>query len=291
MKALAEFIMAGRLKASLVACLGNLLPFVSPAAVALVTLRKSYADAFIVTLWAVLPLVAMLKVAGDKVSEADGLMVWAALLSVLVVVLSALVLRASASWSRTLLAIIGASILLALAIKVVLAAKLEAVRGVLLEMLKQIGEQEQGISLMFSDLFLAGLLAWAMALMAVVALLLGRWWQALLYNPGGFQKEFHALRMQKGVAMALLAGLSACYLLPQDYFTWGNVLGLPLLLSGIALVHHVVTFAQLGGHWLVIFYFGLILLIGPLSTVLVGLGFLDSMLDLRARFAARKSDS
>lgn len=291
MKALAEFIMAGRFKAALVACLGNLLPFVSPAAVGLVALRKGLGDTLIVSLWAMLPLVAILNVSEGKVSEADGLMVWAALLSILVVVLSALVLRTSASWSRTLLAVVGGSALMALVIKAVLAAKLEAVRGALFEMLKKVGEQEQGASLMFSDLFLAGLLAWAMALMAIVALLLSRWWQALLYNPGGFQKEFHALRMHKGVAMLLLAGLSGCYLLSQDYFTWGNVLGLPLLLSGIALVHHVVTFAQLGSHWLVIFYFGLVFLVGPLSTVLVGLGFLDSMFDLRARFAARKSDS
>ncbi|MEZ5581549.1 MAG: hypothetical protein R3F37_01040 [Candidatus Competibacteraceae bacterium] len=26
-------------------------------------------------------------------------------------------------------------------------------------------------------------------------LLLGRWWQALLFNPGGFSREFHELRL------------------------------------------------------------------------------------------------
>lgn len=289
MKALAEFIMAGRFKASLVACLGNLLPIISPATVGLVALRRSAGDTLIVSLWAVLPLIAMLSVSEGRVSEADSLMVWTALLSVVVVVAGAVALRASTSWAQALLAIVGVSALMGLAMKVALDAKLEAVREALLALFEQHGQQARVLE--FSDLFLAGLLAWAIALMAILAVLLARWWQALLYNPGGFQKEFHALRMQKGAAVLLLAGLTACYVLPQSYFTWGNLLGLPLFFSGLALVHYLVAFAHLGAHWLVIFYLALFMLAGPLNTVLVGLGFLDSMLDLRARLAARKSRS
>lgn len=277
--------MAGRFKAALVAFFGNMLPLISPAAVGLVALRHSVADAMLVMLWALLPLIIVLNI-----SDMNALMVWASLLSVLVVVLGALTLRSTASWAWTLLAMVLSSAVASLLVKLNLAADLEAMRASLLEVFAEVArQQEQVIDLVPSDVFLVGLVAWAVALTAISSLLLARWWQALLYNPGGFRTEFHGLRMNRGAAAILMVGLCTCYILSRDYFTWGNLLGLPLLLTGIALVHHTVAFAQLGSHWLVVFYMGLVLMVGPLSTVLVGLGFLDSLLDFRARLAARKT--
>ena len=286
---LAQFIMAGRFKAALVALFGNLLPLISPAAVGLVALRRSGGDAMLVMLWALLPLIVLLNMS-DVITEVNVVMIWASLASVAVVLAAALVLRSSASWPWALMAVVLLSAAASLALKLFLEIELEAMRTALLAMFEQVAEQQgQVIDLSFSDLVLAGLVAWAVALTAIGALLLARWWQALLYNPGGFRTEFHAVRMDRAVAASLMAGLCVCYLLSGDYFAWGNLLGLPLLLGGIALVHHTVAFTQLSGHWLILFYMGMVLLVGPLSTVLVGLGFLDSMLNIRARLAARKT--
>ena len=62
--------------------------------------------------------------------------------------------------------------------------------------------------------------------------------------------------------------------------------GRTMMLGGVALVHYTVTFYQLGGHWLAIFYVGLFL-IGPMSLILVGLGFLDSITNIRSRLVQR----
>lgn len=285
MRTLAAFIMAGRFKAALVAALGNFLPLLSPAAVGLVALRQGLNEGALVLLWAVLPLVVVLN-SGDV----NGAMIWASILSVLVVLLGAQVLTQTGAWPATLKVMVGASIVAALVMKFALVSDLEAVRAVLLDMFSQVQQQSDTV-LEFepSVLFVTGLLGWVIALTAISALLLARWWQALLYNPGGFGKEFRALRLDRLGALLLLAGLMACYLLGQEYVAWGNLIGLPLLLSGIALVHHTVGFAQLGSHWLVIFYIGLIVLLGPLSSVLVGLAFLDSVMDFRSRLAARRS--
>lgn len=287
MESLARFIMAGRLKAALVAFFGNLLPLISPAAVGLVALRHNITDAVLVSLWAILPLVLVLAV-----TDMNAMMIWVSMVSVGVVLFGAQVLRLSLSWSWSLLCMLACSAILAFMMGLILDAELEAMRAALLDMLNQMAKQQgQVIDMVPSDLFLTGLIAWVIALTAIGSLLLARWWQALLYNPGGFRLEFHGLRIEKTAALLLMAGLIACYLLSRDYFTWGNLLGLPLLLSGIALVHHAVAFAQLSGYWLVFFYIGLVILVGPLSTVMVGLGFLDSMLDLRARLTARKAGS
>ena len=284
MRALAEFIMAGRLKAALVALFGNFLPLVSPAAVGLVVLRQGLSEGCLLLLWAVLPLVLLVS-AGNM----NSAMVWASILSVLVVLVGAGVLKQTRSWKSTLKVMLGVSVLSGLVMKLVLAAELSAMRDTLNDMLLQLQQQDTTLSFEPSDLFIAGLLAWVIALTAVAALLLARWWQSLLYNPGGFGVEFHALRFDKLSASILFAALMGCYLLGKEYVPWGNLVGLPLLLGGIALVHHSIAFAKLGTRWLVVFYMGLVLLLGPLSSVLIGLGFLDSVMDFRSRLAARRS--
>ncbi len=276
--------MAGRLKAALVALLGNFLPLVSPAAVGLVVLRQGLTEGGLVLLWAVLPLVILVS-AGNM----SGAMVWASIFSVLVVLIGASTLKQTRSWISTLKVMLGVSVLSGLVMKLLLAAQVSAMRETLNEMLRQLQQQNNALIFEPSDLFIAGLLAWVIALTAVAALLLARWWQSLLYNPGGFSVEFHALRFDKLSASVLFAALMGCYLLGQEYVTWGNLFGLPLLLSGVALVHHSIAFAQLGTRWLVVFYMGLVLLLGPLSSVLIGLGFLDSVMDFRSRLAARRS--
>jgi len=216
-------------------------------------------------------------------------MVWASIFSVLVVMIGASALTQTRAWTSALKVMLGASVLSGLAMKLLLATEVSAMREALNEVLRQLQQQNSALIFEPSDLFVAGLLAWVIALTAVAALLLARWWQSLLYNPGGFGVEFHALRFDRLSASLLFAALMGCYLLGQEYVTWGNLLGLPLLLSGIALVHHSVAFAGLGTRWIVVFYMGLVLLLGPLSSVLIGLGFLDSVMDFRSRLAARRS--
>jgi len=76
--------------------------------------------------------------------------------------------------------------------------------------------------------------------------------------------------------------------LPREYAPWIELLSLPLLIAGVALVHSSVKVMGWGGHWLGLMYFGLFF-IGPTGTVLIGLGLVDSILNLRSRLAAFKN--
>jgi len=124
----------------------------------------------------------------------------------------------------------------------------------------------------------------------LLALFIGRWWQALLYNPDGFGAEFRALRMRSEMAYSAL-GLAAVVLL-SDRATWATDLLLLLtplfFLQGMAIVHSLAHAYSAHRGWLVGFY-GLLLLVMPYAEILVtGFGFLDNWVDLRARVAARK---
>lgn len=50
----------------------------------------------------------------------------------------------------------------------------------------------------------------------VTTLLLSRWWQAALFNPGGFRKEFYSLRLPRTLLFPTLAGLLALLVAPAD---------------------------------------------------------------------------
>ena len=286
MRALAELIMRGRAQACGVALLGWLLPLVSPATVGLVSLRKESSEGLIVALWALLPWLA-LYFAGDV----SPLIVLLPLAVLVVVSAVANVLRSSASWQWTLVIASIVSAIAAISTGFIASAEVDLVVVAIAEFFAEIGAQ-QAISgeLDFTPdrTFVLGLFAWLIGSTAVCGLFVSRWWQSLLFNPGGFQKEFHEFRLDQSVAVILIAFIIAGVVLPLAYRPWVELMSLPLLIAGVAVVHSSVKMMNMGVHWLGLMYFGL-LFIGPTGTVLIGLGLVDSILNLRSRLAAFKN--
>ena len=122
--------------------------------------------------------------------------------------------------------------------------------------------------------------------LAVVSLFVSRWWQALLYNPGGFQEEFHGLRLESTVGLSLAILLGAGVLLPDDYRIWVQLASIPLMLAGLALVHYWVKAKVKSSRWLVFVYFGLILYSPIMMALLVLVGLADSFMNLRTRLTS-----
>lgn len=279
MRALAEFIMRGRMQAALVALVGSLVPLLSPAAVSLVALSRGVKDGLLVMLWGLLPLVIAYYGSGI-----NPIITQASMAGLIVVLVSSETLRLTVSWQNTLTVVLLLSSLSVLLLNLLFGSSVDALEQTVADMFSQLQQQAGTNELAFKPgrAFLLGVIAYVVALTTVISLVLGRWWQAMLYNPGGFREEFHRLRFDSRVGIALLAGVAVCYLSPDEYASWAGLVGLPLLLGGIALIHHTVAVYQIGAHWLAIFYVGL-LMIGPLSLILVGLGFLDSILNIRSR--------
>ena len=286
MQALAEFIMRGRTQACAVALLGSFFPFVSPATIGLVTLRKGSVEGLLVLLWAALPLIA-----SYSLSEGPALLTLVSIASLIMMVVSANVLRLTASWQSTMLISMLVGGLTALGTGWLFSTDVNLLVDSIGDMLaevaaKQEAEQEPFIP---GREFILGLIALILAVSALMSLFVARWWQALLYNPGGFAEEFHGLRLQPAVAGFLLLAVIGTTRLPNGYEFWAELVAVPLLLAGLALVHHVVKFLQAGRQWLVFMYVGLIFFGSSVGVLLVGLGFADSVMNLRSRLAAVKN--
>jgi len=263
-----------------------LLPLVSPATIGLVSLRKDSTEGLIVTLWAILPWLA-LYYAGDV----SPLIILLPLAVLVVIAAVANVLRSTASWQWTLVIAGIVSALAAIATGFIASADVDLLVDEIAKFFAEIGAQEavsDDFDFAPDRTFVLGLFAWLIGFTAVCGLFVSRWWQSLLFNPGGFQKEFHEFRLDQSVALILIAFVIAGVSLPLAYRPWVELVSLPLLIAGMALVHSSVKMMSMGVHWLGLMYFGL-LFIGPTGTVLIGLGLVDSILNLRSRLAAFKN--
>jgi hypothetical protein len=131
---------------------------------------------------------------------------------------------------------------------------------------------------------LPGLLTAAFLGYILIGLLVGRWWQALLFNPGGFATEFQELRLGQPMAM-----LAAPILALAMGFGWPPIMNLAFVvgvvygLQGIALVHGMAQRAQCSSGWLIAFYVLLVFAFPLLGTVLCWMSILDPWLDFRGR--------
>ena len=270
MRGLAEFVMTGRKQAVLASGVMGLVPVInllSPVLVGLVLLRKGTQEALRVFVWAMLPLLAW-AMAGDFVP----------LLMLIGIFGLAWILRRTESWEFTLFAAIG----IGLAIEVYLRLQ-PSVLDLVFQQLEPYLQQNnlEGLELEEIRTVMTSIFGSVYMFLAIVLTMLARWMQAKLFNPGGFQKEFHQLRVRQRVAMLLLCFMilaSFGVLIPQ---AWVLYFTLPLVFSGIGLVHAVCEKRKLPSMVLVLFY---ALLLLPMSVQIVVLfALIDSWYDFRGK--------
>ncbi|MDX1606421.1 MAG: DUF2232 domain-containing protein, partial [Candidatus Competibacterales bacterium] len=209
------------------------------------------------------------------------------------VMLLAAVLRASISLALTLQLAAGLGALGVLTFYVVLGDPAAWWRGLTGDMLDQMNRagviSDPGTLEALRTVFdiwaplAPGQLVFSLLLALLLALFLARWWQAILYNPGGFRQEFHALRLGRPLATLMAAMIGLTLLLNWPLIVnLTLVLGLLYLIQGIALVHGLVGRTGLATPWLVALYAGLIF-VPVLWQVLLVLGVVDAWVDFRTR--------
>ena len=119
---------------------------------------------------------------------------------------------------------------------------------------------------------------------ALLCVLLARYWQAGLYNPGGLRAEFHQLRISGRPLLLLVALMLVSYWLQPAALL---LLLLPLVFAGAALVHALVARQKLGGQWLVAFYLAVVLFNQFMLPLLVLVAVADGVLDMRTRLGGQ----
>lgn len=286
MKALAEFILRGRIQAFTVALLGSFFPFIGPAAIGLVSLSKGVTQGFWVFMWVTLPLVLMHYVSAD-----NPLLVAVSIASLGLMVVTASMHKTLADWQWTILTAVVVSAVIALSCGLLMEAHIETlitqVEGLLIGIGE--GQNQTSVPLAITESLLLGLVAMVLSVGCIVSLMISRWWQSLIHNPGGFQMEFHSFKIESKIVVLLVVAIVAGMLLPKDYQYWTQLLALPLLLAGIATIHFAVKLFDLGSHWLALLYVALLLFGATVAVFIIGFATADSFLDIRSRLVEYKN--
>ena len=284
MKALAEFILRGRLQALVVALIGSFFPLISSAAIALVSLCKGAKEGTLLFLW-----VSLVLVLAQQAGAENSLLTAVSISSLGIMVFTASVHRVLTSWQWTLLATVLVAVICAQGFGLFMASSVTALVATAQEMLNAVTSEEQTrSSVSLTESMVLGLIATILAVGSVMSLMLARWWQAGIKNPGGFQKEFHSFAIDANIAVMLILVLIAGQFFSKNTQIWADLAALPLLIAGIALVHYVVKLFNQGKQWLAFLYAGIIMLGKPVTLILVVLGLTDSLIDLRSKLEGYK---
>lgn len=307
---LANYIMRGRLQAmfatALCAVVSLLLfpvswpvSYLSGAAVGLVTLVQGPREGLLNILGATL-LFGVLAAVGlglPQLALSFVLSVW------LPAWVLAQVLRQTVSLPAALLVAAGFGVVLIIGIYLILkdpsAVWLDYFKEAVLPRLKQAGMEagqmarmEQAAGVVSG--MLTGVMAAMFTLGSAATLLLARWWQAVLYRPEGFRREFHALRFGKvagGVAavvfvIAALVNTGVMGRIADDLLF---VVTAVFMLQGLAVVHATVKRRSASTGWLVGLYV-LMAMLPHVAFLLAAAGMIDNWMNFRSRLGAGGHD-
>ena len=285
MKALARWAMDSRRNAIIAAgaCLAvPLLFWIGAAIQALVLLRQGVRDGGQVVLWSLLPAFVWAGM-GDPTPlvVALGASALAIVLRQTIRLEIAVVVAAGIG--------IGLYLLLPLALADILALVQQGIETTLTDSYQDDPEFLAYLMPLVGPMIAGGLAA-LHSLVIILCLLLGRYWQAVLFNPGGFGREFKQLRLPLAYSLpAVLVSLAAGQLQPELAGVT-PVLTVPLLLAGLALFHGALTQLRASPTWMVLVYLALFLFGPYMYTLLIFVALLDSFINFRARLKDTAGD-
>ena len=308
MRAVASYILKGPMQAMTSALVPAVLSLSAPfmlklvliyfsgIVVGLVTLRMGPRQGFTVLLVAMLSTVLIAQFPG--LNNTSGLDLWNTVYLWAMVWLGASVLQATRSLAMMLEVTGLLAVLTIVAFFLVVNDPVQFSLQLLQPMREMLSHPDSGLS----PTEVSGLISNAAKLLVgsvvaytvfgvVISLFIARSWQAKLYNPGGFQKEFMALRFGKQVgllAVIMIIALMFSGMLGElaglILINISIIMGLLFVIVGLGVSHGLVAELDNKGFWLVGIYALLIMLSKVMAPLLMTLALSDIWVDYRSRF-------
>ncbi len=290
--------MKGRMQAMLVASSLAVLSLmvapvsiVSSAAVALVTLRRGAQEGLYVLLFSCLSAAAlgMLLIGNVQFALLYGLVLWAPIW------LISIVLRAGSNLSFA----VEVSVFMGMAGVIGFylftddpsAFWYELLYGAFAQPLIDTAPADVPVNEIIDTLrkfshFMTGAVAAGGVFSMLFGLFLARWWQAMLYNPGGFRKEYLALRASRSLSGMSVAIVAAAWFMSGSWaeLLWNLAELLAVLFSfvGVGIIHASFAPMKAGRYLIPAFYLSLFM-IPHMVAVIIVVGLVDAWLDVRRK--------
>ncbi len=289
--------MRGRWQAAMVASalafLALLLPpasLLSSAAIALVTLRRGAHDGAFVMLsaCAISALMSIFLLGNYVFALAYGVVLW------FPVWIVAIILRESRRLSLVLqvVAIFGAIVVASVYLFMQDPSGLwnQMLTAVIESQASQLENSEIELRQLISTMsrFMTGMLVTGYISGLLLGLIIGRWWQSVLYNPGGFRQEYLTLRAHPAFAivsvMVLLLAIFGSGILSEVAWNVAIPMFLFYVFIGTAIAHSLIAAMKAKTYLLPVFYVLLFLIPHVLLPVAL-MGLSDTWLNLRNKIS------
>jgi hypothetical protein len=303
MRFLAAYIMRGRMQAILVASTLAILSMRMPplsvlsmAAVALVTLRNGPREGLIVLLVGAIAtaLLGMFLVTSPEFAFAYGVFQW------LPIWLIAIVLRVTRKMATAIEVAVFLGILIVIGVYTVVSDPAGLWNGLLNTMMQPMLESAgdniplDEIKLSIDRLahYMTGMVAAGSIFGLLLGLLLGRWWQSCLFNPGGFRQEFTHIKTSPKFAVTTLVIIVFALLSSGSASELAWNISVPLLVLytfiGTAIIHVLLAARKNANIMMPLFYGAMFMLSLATPAVIVPIaitGLSDTWLNLRDKIS------
>jgi hypothetical protein len=293
-----DYVLHNRLQAMLAAFLLAFIPLIGAGAsilvAALVTLRKGAFEGTLVLIASLVPFVVSYAIS-EPAAGGQLLIAMETLIAINILTwLLALVLRRYANWSLVIevaalagMILVGSVHLLFPDIQAWWGTQLTASFSKAAVVLGQLSDDPSASKAMTADLvanlqrYVTGFVVVSVMFNALLQLILARWWQAVIFNPGELRKELHQIRLSYVSVLVFAAVGMLGYLGSNLCLDFLPVLIAAFCAAGLSLIHRLVISNRAGWFWLSIVYFSIMFVV-PLGIVLVAIvGLFDSLLDVR----------
>ena len=279
---LASFIMRGRVHASAVAALGNALPLITPATIGLVALRKGFSEGGLICLWGLLPVFLTYLY-----SDSNQFFVLLTACNFLNVLLVCGILRYRGDWEMTLVSLVIISVILMGSLLLIFQQDFEVLVQRLIEVFEEASRQTNIESLKIEKSSIAVFTTWTIVLNTFLGVTIARWWQSIIFNPGGFKKEFQGIRLNRKLLILISSILILSSAIFNQYSNWAYLSIFPLVVGGLSLFHWLVNEKNLGKVPIIFTYVFMVLFTPFVILILALLGTVDCFYNVRQKLRAK----
>ena len=279
---LASFIMRGRVQASAVAALGNALPLITPATIGLVALRKGFSEGGLICLWGLLPVFLTYFY-----SDSNQFFVLLTACNFLNILLVCGILRYRGDWEMALVSLVITSIILMGSLLLIFQQDFEVLVQRLIEVFEEASRQTNIESLKIEKSSIAVFTTWTIVLNTFLGVTIARWWQSIIFNPGGFKEEFQGIRLNRQLLILIFSILVLSSAIFKQHSNWAYLSIFPLVVGGLSLFHWLVNEKNLGKVPIIFTYVFMVLFTPFVILILALLGTVDCFYNVRQKLRAK----
>lgn len=132
--------------------------------------------------------------------------------------------------------------------------------------------------------YATGVMIGSILFTTIIQLLVARWWQAALVNPGGLRKELYQVRLGHIAGFIFVIDLALAYFGSEVALDVLPVMCGVFAIAGLSLIHSAMSMTRFGWLWLILLYAGLVKEFAAGIIIISIIALFDTGFNFRKRF-------